>query len=407
MSDATDAWADPWVTTGSYDQNGCWHPHYFDDDGVRHDGWGWFDDDGTWQVAHGWFQPDGNWVDAPTTALPDEEPPPHRSEPDELPRWVGTSAASHAVMLLIAFTMPDPASALDLDGYHAHDRFVEASLAPDQQLPDESTGTGAAEEPETSARHAGDEGAAGDDAAPDVAKRMAVRGVNDEEDLELQKRRNMEIATNAGIASQVSSFWAVSDRSIGSEAEDAVGRLHGEEIGAAKGGFGFGIVGEHPGGGGKLPDSIGMGRVETKGFKAGGGKGLGATCGVPPDSRCEANLGGKGSSVPGIVKIGKEVQLSGGLDREIVRRIVRQHRRELKACYESELQKNRNLSGSLTVKFTIAPSGQVIAAVADGGSLQSPPVASCVTRRIRRWVFPAQNGMGVVVVRYPFNFHGG
>src|SRR5262249_32797167 len=55
----------------------------------------------------------------------------------------------------------------------------------------------------------------------------------------------------------------------------------------------------------------------------------------------------------------------GQLDKEIVRRVIRQHLNEVKYCYEQELVRTPTLAGRLLVGFTIAADGRVLAAVTE------------------------------------------
>ena len=408
---------EPWVTTGSYDETGRWYPRYVDAEGNWNDGWGWFDEGGNWCVARGYYEPDGSWSEVTESEEPDRvERDDDAAEPDEtlpiyvpgydreLSKWVATSAVTHGVMLLLAFTMPDAAGALELDGYAAKDRFVQLALTDMQEEPEPVVpGWDGGDEAPEAAKHAGEEGKAGDRDASEARKRLAIKGPAVNEDLEIARARDKEIAMNAGIARQISTLWASADRSIGSDAVHAMGNLDGDEPGDARGFFGLGIRGGKPGGGGHNLKGIGIGSIDTSGLSGVNGSCRGFRCG----GEGRPDLGDKGSRAPKAEVVPQRPHLTGGLDREIVQRVVRQHRQELKACYEAELQKNRKLGGELVVKFTISGDGNVIAAVGDGGSLGSKPVERCVTNRIRRWVFPRQDGMGLVVVRYPFRFSNG
>ena len=95
--------------------------------------------------------------------------------------------------------------------------------------------------------------------------------------------------------------------------------------------------------------------------------------------------------------------MQGSLDREIIRRVVRQHRGEIKFCYEGELQKNKGLEGRVTVRFTISATGSVVSAVVKESTLNNAAVERCMTDKIRRWIFPEPKGGGIVMVNYPFN----
>ncbi len=94
----------------------------------------------------------------------------------------------------------------------------------------------------------------------------------------------------------------------------------------------------------------------------------------------------------------------GSLDKAIIRRVVRQHRREIAWCYEKELAKKADLAGRVTAKFTISATGKVIAVIVRSSTLENKAVESCVMSKMRRWVFPEPKGGGIVVVTYPFNF---
>ena len=47
----------------------------------------------------------------------------------------------------------------------------------------------------------------------------------------------------------------------------------------------------------------------------------------------------------------------GSLPKEVIRRVVRKHRREVLYCYQRELEKDGTLEGRLLVSFTISPAG--------------------------------------------------
>jgi|GEM_PF-4592368 len=94
----------------------------------------------------------------------------------------------------------------------------------------------------------------------------------------------------------------------------------------------------------------------------------------------------------------------GSLDKNIIRRVVRQHRNEIRYCYEKELVKNPNLGGKVDVKFTVSPTGSVASAAVASSTLNNASVESCITKKIKRWKFPQPKGGGIVVVKYPFNF---
>jgi TonB family protein len=78
----------------------------------------------------------------------------------------------------------------------------------------------------------------------------------------------------------------------------------------------------------------------------------------------------------------------------------------IKACYQKELNRSRDLGGKLVVNFVIAADGTVKSTRIEGGksSLRNSAVESCVRSNIQRLKFPAKGGG---VVNYPFIFSQG
>lgn len=310
--------------------------------------------------------------------------------------YILVSAAAHLAFLFLAMMMPDAARSLDLDGFNANDRFVQLMITPEQEEPEEPDWMKDSGDEEAAAKHKGEEGQAGKEDSEQVDKKLAIKGPKDNEDLELKKARDTEIAMSAGIASElmVSSPWGTADTSIGSDAIHALGNLQGDSFGEARGFGGLGLHGAGRGGGGISERGIGLANVGTAGRGGGGRGGSGYGKGA-------GDLGERRARVPKIVP-GRPV-VQGSLDKEIIRRVVRQHRREIKYCYESELQKNKELQGRVVVRFTISATGSVVSAVVKESNLKNASVENCMAGKIRRWVFPEPKGGGIVIVNYPFN----
>ncbi len=90
----------------------------------------------------------------------------------------------------------------------------------------------------------------------------------------------------------------------------------------------------------------------------------------------------------------------GLLDKSIIRRYIKRHIAKIAYCYERELLARPQLQGTLQVRFTIAPTGNVVAVTATG---VDEGVAACVADVIRNIVFPSVSDTAVVV-NYPFTF---
>ena len=174
---------------------------------------------------------------------------------------------------------------------------------------------------------------------------------------------------------------------LGTGINSALGGLKsGAGMGDARGVGGLGSRGGGTGGGGT---ALGLGGLGTKGKGPGaGGDGI--------------DLSGRGKTITKIVP-GKTTVV-GGLDKDVIAKIIRSHQNEIKYCYETELNKNPKLAGKVAVAFTIDPAGGVAEANVTETTLGSSSAENCMLSRIRRWKFPEPKGGGVVAVTYPWLF---
>ncbi len=171
---------------------------------------------------------------------------------------------------------------------------------------------------------------------------------------------------------------------LGAGINNALGGLHGTMMGDSGG---LGGLGSRGGGGGGGVAALG-------GIGIGGGKSR--------RGHGDFNLGAGGKSEEA-VSTGKLVMV-GGLDKDVVARVIKRYWAQIKYCYEKELSKNPNLYGKIAVKFTISGNGSVSDAEIEQTEMNNAAVEDCIVRNIKRWMFPAPKGGGIVVVRYPFIF---
>lgn len=175
---------------------------------------------------------------------------------------------------------------------------------------------------------------------------------------------------------------------LGTGINNSLGGLKsGAGLGDAQGVGGLGSRGSGGGGGGT---ALGIGGLGTQG----NGRGTGGRGGI--------DLGGKGKAITRIIP-GKTTVI-GGLDKDVIAKIIRQHQNEIKYCYESELNKDPSLAGKVAVAFTIDPTGAVSEASVTESTLGNSTAEKCMLSRIRRWKFPEPKGGGVVAVTYPWLF---
>jgi outer membrane biosynthesis protein TonB len=140
------------------------------------------------------------------------------------------------------------------------------------------------------------------------------------------------------------------------------------------------------GGGGTGEGTIGLGTIGTIGHGSGTGSGYG--------------IGGRGHREP-TVKTGPP-QSSAGLDKAIIRRVIRRNLAKFRYCYEKELANTPELAGRLVTKFTIGPGGNVTGARVVTGL--GTNVDTCVTNVLLGLMFPKPSNGASIEVSYPFVF---
>lgn len=176
---------------------------------------------------------------------------------------------------------------------------------------------------------------------------------------------------------------------LGTGINNALGGLKGGAgVGDANGVGGLGARGTGAGGGGT---GLGLGGLGTKG----GGRGAGGG---------GLDLGGRGKDTTRIIP-GKTTVV-GGLDKDVIAKVIRRHQNEIKYCYESELNKDQSLAGRVMVAWTIDGTGSVADANVTESTMGNASVEQCMLSKIRRWRFPEPKGGGVVAVTFPWVFKG-
>lgn len=97
-------------------------------------------------------------------------------------------------------------------------------------------------------------------------------------------------------------------------------------------------------------------------------------------------------------------EVKGSLPREIVKKVVKEHHDEMRLCYEKQHFKDRDLKGTVTLQFAIAPTGKVQVSKISDSTMDNPAVESCLIGAVKKWTFPEPKGGDVVIVTYPFTF---
>lgn len=315
------------------------------------------------------------------------------------------SALLHAIFLLIGYWMPPNYSMGGNDEFTVDSRFVQLLIA-DEVPPEEATpewlqaDDSAEAQADEGAIVAGEAGRAGDERAEDTGMRGTIGSTSGSGDAsELARGAAREEALQTGALAALNSFagGSVFGTGAGSYTDVvAIGGADGVAIGSSYGSGGLGSyggglsTGSAVGGGG----GFGIGPMALRGRASGESVGRGLR-----------DVSDRGERQVAVTPGRPEVE--GQLDREIIERVIRQHRREIRACYESELQRNPSLEGRIVVGFVIDPTGQVARASIGTSTMNNNAVEECIALRVRRWRFPEPKGGGLVRVNYPFTFVAG
>lgn len=265
-------------------------------------------------------------------------------------------------------------------------RFAQYKLTPEKKQ--ENTLLAKLKAGEQAAKAKGNEGKAGKkDHNKKEQGRMAVRGKPD--DAEIAKS-SLEKLLGAGAKGGASYLFGTGG--LGGELKSALGGVSGAQVGDASGLGGLGTRGTGPGGGGLSMNSVGLGSLGTAG-RGGGGDGYGS------------GVGKLGNKVERDINITAGTPIiMGSLDKELIRRVIEQHKAQIRYCYEKELVRNPGLFGKLGMVWTIQGDGTVRDVSVKQTTMNDPNVERCIAGKIRTWQFPKPKGGGIIIVNYPFVF---
>ncbi len=96
------------------------------------------------------------------------------------------------------------------------------------------------------------------------------------------------------------------------------------------------------------------------------------------------------------------MDVEGGLDKAIIRRIVRAHINEVRYCYNQGLSEDPELAGRVVVQMTIGSDGKIAESTVASTDMEDTDVPQCIAEAAARWVFPKPPGGDNAIVTYPF-----
>ena len=320
-------------------------------------------------------------------------------------KYTAAAAMGLGLLLLAMLAIPPDARSLSLESLAWDKNYLPSVAIPavEEKVPDWLTARRPDGRGDEGKAHVGDPGKMGSKTSNEANKRYAVKGPENNRNPYMSKQAAEERALNSGILgmmnkhnSKMASIFG-REMALGNDPEDVLGNLIGAFIGEAGGVGGLGPLGTGAGGGGTGQGTLGGGSLATLGSAgrgSGGEGGYGQHVGLLTRPRRTIVP----EVVPGVVTV------RGSLDKEIIRRIVRQHMNEVKYCYDQELARKPALAGRISVQFAISPLGQVLTSVMQSTSMNDARVENCVVNAVRRWEFPKPVGAGMVIVLYPFSF---
>ncbi|HXU72038.1 MAG TPA: AgmX/PglI C-terminal domain-containing protein [Polyangia bacterium] len=318
--------------------------------------------------------------------------------------YLGGVALVASAFLFLIYAIPPSPESLALDPMagktFAQFRIVPPEVPPPPPMlgpPSDTAATGKA------AR--GQAGRLGKATATARVGKIALPGPVSREKAIAEAQRQVR---NAGIlpmlaASEGTHVGSIFGRgsALGDDAPDLLLGLQGTMVGDAYSPGGLDEMGHGPGGGGDGDHTIGVGPIGGIGFCRG------AACRDAAKAYAKsAPLGDlehrakAPDVVPGNVNVHCGSAGEGCLDKEIIRRVIRQHKNEVRYCYERGLATRPELEGRVVTSFTIANTGRVLGSAVTETSLRERDVEACIAEAVRRWEFPssAQTSM----VSYPF-----
>ena len=310
--------------------------------------------------------------------------------------WKGVLVASVAAVLMMAGmkfwsgTVPPQRTEGEAELIRPRPLTVRAALPKPNDAPPpveehQAQAQGRRDPGKAVARHLGEEGQAGSKTAP----RRDARAQRKTDDKALVAQSGLLKALGGGKGENL--FGVALEKGT----VDAMGHLTGPRVADARGDGGMGLKSLGGRGGGGDGSGLGLARIGTNGI----GGGL-------------ANYGdGKGGlrgKESGEIGLGPEKpQVQGSIDPELIRKVVHDHRAQIRTCYETQLTAKPSLSGKIISAWTIDQSGAVTEAHTQESTMHDHNVETCVASKIKTWRFPIPKGGGEVFVTYPFIFTPG
>ncbi|WP_437482283.1 AgmX/PglI C-terminal domain-containing protein [Sorangium sp. So ce1014] len=329
--------------------------------------------------------------------------------------FTALSTLLHVGLLGAMAAFMPPLAMADDGGVSAEQAYLMAQAlasTAEREQPEANDGTEATRPSEreggTGAAAIGESGKAGSATSRKTGGRFDIEGPKDNADVRISRAQALDDAARFGAIgllqaglggdpNALSAPWGGVD-TLGNGAKSVIGNMWGETIDESGGVGGLGLTGVGEGGDGRFT-GIGMGPLGTIGH----GNGLGDGPGFGPGNGTSRFVNGPGHKVSAPrMRVGSP-SVSGRIPPEVIQRIVRQNFGRFRLCYENGLRNSPNLTGRVSVGFSIGRDGAVSSVQNGGSDLPDAGVVSCVVRSFYGLSFPPPDA-GIVTVTYPILF---
>ncbi|WP_438025034.1 AgmX/PglI C-terminal domain-containing protein [Sorangium sp. So ce233] len=329
--------------------------------------------------------------------------------------FTALSTLFHVGLLSAMAAFMPPLAMADDGGVSAEQAYLLAqalAATAERELPEANESAEASRPNETEggtgAAAIGESGKAGSATSRKTNGRFDIEGPKDNLDVRISRAQALDDAARFGMIgvlqaglggdpNALSAPWGGVD-TLGNGARSVIANMWGETIDESGGVGGLGLLGVGEGGGSRFT-GIGMGSLGTIGH----GNGLGDGQGFGPGHGASRFAGARGHKPDAPrMRVGSP-SVSGRIPPEVIQRIVRQNFGRFRLCYENGLRNSPNLTGRVSVGFTIGRDGAVSSVQNGGSDLPDAGVVACVVRSFYGLSFPPPDA-GIVTVTYPLLF---
>ncbi|MBN2695120.1 AgmX/PglI C-terminal domain-containing protein [bacterium] len=106
----------------------------------------------------------------------------------------------------------------------------------------------------------------------------------------------------------------------------------------------------------------------------------------------------------GVKTVEKNEEKVMGLSNSQIKSAVLTYSRDIKYCYEDVSKTDSSFKGNFIVEIVIQKDGSVTQVDVVQSSFSNNKLESCITSKIKNWVFPELYQLDQFIIKYPFSF---